>query len=187
MACLPPNRLADKIGSAGVALPGGRFAIRHESGDEAPPGGRGEIVYSGPNVMMGYAQSREDLARGDEAGGVLRTGDLGYLDDEGFLYITGRTKRIAKISGVRVSLDEVEAMLGAVAPAAVVAAPDDGVVVFTTCPDAELLAKVRRQLARDLAAAVKLLDFRVLAELPVLPNGKVDYARLTRMGDGDGS
>ena len=83
---------------------------RSPDGATLPAGEAGEIVYTGPNVMMGYAESRADLGLGDTHGDTLETGDLGYLDDEGFLFLTGRSKRIAKIAGLRISLDEVEAM-----------------------------------------------------------------------------
>jgi acyl-CoA synthetase (AMP-forming)/AMP-acid ligase II len=187
MACLPPDRLPEKLGSAGVPLEGGSFTIVDEQGSTRPIGERGEIVYMGPNVMVGYAQTRDDLAHGDQLGGVLHTGDLGYLDDEGFLYITGRTKRIAKVAGVRVSLDEIEARLSALGPVAATAAGDDGVMIFTTNADAALVEQARRQLARDLAAPFSLLTFRIIEDLPHLPSGKVDYAGLAPVGVDSGS
>ena len=76
------------------------------------------MVYEGPNVMLGYAMSRADLGKGDEMNGRLETGDLGRLDIEGFLYLTGRTKRFAKIAGYRLGLDEIEKELFAVCPVA---------------------------------------------------------------------
>ena len=78
----------------------------------------GTVVYEGPNVMLGYAMSRSDLGKGDEMKGRLETGDLGRLDAEGFLYLTGRTKRFAKIAGYRLGLDEIEQELTAVCPVA---------------------------------------------------------------------
>lgn len=184
MACLPPERLPQKLGSVGLALKGGTFRIVGEDGRELPTGQAGEIIYEGPNVMMGYAQSREDLARGDEQAGILRTGDLGYLDEDDFLYVTGRTKRIAKVSGVRVSLDDVEAMLASIAPVAVVEAPDDGIVVYTTHCDQVVVDDARRQLARDLAAALPLIKVNRVTDLPLLPSGKTDYGRLKERARG---
>ena len=60
---------------------------------------------------MGYAKKKEDLNKGDENKGKILTGDLGYKDDEGYYYITGRKKRISKIFGVRINLEDVEFLL----------------------------------------------------------------------------
>ncbi len=67
IAYVPFERLGEKVGSIGTTIPGGSLEL-----DPAT----GELVYTGPNVMMGYAESREDLARGDHLQGILRTGDL---------------------------------------------------------------------------------------------------------------
>lgn len=91
------NRSIEKVGSAGKVLPIGRVEINNE-----------EIVYYGNNVAMGYSNGYVDLIKGDEFNGKLRTGDIGYVDQDGYLYIKGRLKRIAKINGHRISLDEVE-------------------------------------------------------------------------------
>src|SRR5208283_5186684 len=106
IAILPAGEFERKKGSAGCAIPGGRLSIERQDGTMAEIGGEGEIIYRGPNVMMGYAERPEDLALGDDLRGVLPTGDLGYLDDEGYLFVTGRNKRIGKLFGLRVNLDE---------------------------------------------------------------------------------
>lgn len=69
----------DKIGSMGQVLEGGKIEIENE-----------EIIYVGPNVMMGYAENRADLARGDEYHGRLTTGERGFIDEDGFLFVIGR-------------------------------------------------------------------------------------------------
>ncbi len=158
IAYVPPERLADKPGSIGIAIPGGELSV-----DD------GELVYRGPNVMLGYATSRADLARGDELGGVLRTGDLGHHDDEGFFYVTGRAKRIAKVYGQRINLDEIEAAIDG--PAGAIAG-DDRIDVFTE----------RGADARALAGRFRLppraLRVHEIERLPVKSSGKVDYAAL---------
>jgi len=166
MTVLPPERMADKPGSAGRAIPGGSLAIAD-----------GEVVYSGPNVMMGYAESAADLARGDDLGGVLRTGDLGRLDDEGFLFITGRLKRIGKVFGVRVNLDDVERELAAHGAVAAVAG-DDKLHVFVEGADANAARSVRGELATFLDTHFTGLDVRGIDALPLLPTGKIDYRSL---------
>ncbi len=179
MACLPPDRVLEKLGSVGLPLDGGLFTILGDEGQELEPGLSGEICYAGPNVMMGYASCRDDVAKGDELGGRLHTGDLGYLDEEGYLFLTGRKKRIAKISGIRISLDEVEGMVAAIAPVAAVAAGDEGVVIFTTCADPEKVRQAHARLARDLGVPPRTIQVRRTAELPLLASGKVDYRKLT--------
>ena len=96
---VPPQFLAEKVGSIGIPIPGGRMCLNPDTG---------EIIYSGSNVMLGYAQSPDDLACGDELNGVLHTGDLGRQDESGFFYVTGRMRRFLKVHGQRLSLDEIE-------------------------------------------------------------------------------
>jgi acyl-CoA synthetase (AMP-forming)/AMP-acid ligase II len=166
IAVLPPDRLTDKPGSVGVAVPGGRLEIQD-----------GEIVYHGPNVMMGYAETAVDLARGDDLGGVLRTGDLGRLDAEGFLYITGRLKRIAKIFGVRVNLDDVERLLRGSGPVAATSG-DDRVTVWAEGLDAAGCAGLARRLGAELRVHWSGFDVRGIDRLPLLATGKIDYRAL---------
>ncbi|MEV4353180.1 AMP-binding protein [Nonomuraea sp. NPDC049625] len=166
IAVLPPDRLADKPGSAGPAIPGGRLTV-----DE------GEVVYHGSNVMMGYAETAADLARGDDLGGVLRTGDLGRLDSEGFLYLTGRLKRIAKIFGVRVNLDDVERLLRGSVPVAATSG-DDRVTVWAEGLDAAGRAGLARKLGAELRVHWSGFDVRAVDSLPLLATGKIDYRAL---------
>lgn len=101
MSYLPPEDILRKPGSAGIAIPGGRLYLERAENGEAD-----EIVYAGENVSLGYAAGREDLDKGDDNRGVLHTGDTGYLDEEGYLYITGRQTAFAKIHGRRINLQE---------------------------------------------------------------------------------
>jgi acyl-coenzyme A synthetase/AMP-(fatty) acid ligase len=174
ISCLDSARLADKPGSAGTALPGGRISVGapHAGGEDGP------ISYTGPNVMMGYATSRDDLTRGNDVY-ALDTGDLGRLDSDGFLYVTGRSSRFAKVMDRRVSLDDVEDCLGPPGSCAAVTAPDDDtlIVVFTTKRTTDLEAP-RRSLAEALGAPVSVFQVRQVSGIPLTINGKVDYAQL---------
>lgn len=179
MTCLPPARLAEKLGSAGVALPEARLSIRAETGEALPPGEAGEVFFTGPNVMMGYAEHRDDLALADTTGDTLATGDLGYLDADGYLFLTGRSKRIAKVAGLRISLDEVEAMVPELAAAAV-EVPAGTIALATTSGGADG-STAARALAKALRVPPKNVKIHHVAELPLLPSGKVDYGRLTAL------
>ena len=114
MAYLPPEKASEKIGAIGIAIPHGRFSLMDENGNViTTPQTTGELVFEGANVALGYAETGEDLAKGDDFHGKLLTGDVAMFDDEGFYYIVGRKKRFLKIFGNRVSLDECENLLKA--------------------------------------------------------------------------
>lgn len=182
MATVPAEKLAAKVGSAGPALPGGAFSIRLDDGSEtSDPEVVGEVLYRGPNVMMGYAETEAELAEGDVTGGVLATGDLGRLDADGYLHITGRLKRIGKIFGNRVNLDDLEQMLrGAgldIGAAAAMPAGDKVVIWLENCA-ADTRKAAAKALAEKLHLHVTGFDVRDIDALPLLPSGKIDYRSL---------
>ena len=179
IAILPPAELPGRAGSVGRAIPGGTLAIDVD-GRAADPGEIGEVVYRGANVMQGYAVERADLARGDDLHGELRTGDLGYLDPDGFLWITGRSRRIAKVFGLRLNLDEVEALARAAAPGLELAAIGDGdrVAVFVVGADPAHLAAVRQAIAARVGVHPTGVIVAALPSMPRLASGKIDYRRL---------
>lgn len=174
---VPPERLLDKVGSIGIPVPGGQMHV---------DGGSGELVYEGPNVMMGYATSRAELASGDEQRGVLRTGDLARVDADGFHYITGRAKRFLKISGNRVNLDEVEAMLSAAFGQQIACSgSDDDLVVFSHGGGAAAQDEVRRLVQARYKLFGGLVRCIHLEALPLLSSGKIDYPSLRQLaGEG---
>jgi acyl-coenzyme A synthetase/AMP-(fatty) acid ligase len=182
MAVLPHDAFPDRPGSVGWALPGGRFAVLGPDGAPLPPGTAGDIVYEGPNVMMGHAERAADLARGDAAGGRLATGDLGFLDADGALTLTGRAGRFAKVAGLRIALDRVEAMAAAVAPA--LAAERDGRLLVVVEGDAAAAAAVRALLAAALSLSPAVVETRAVAALPRLASGKPDRRALLTGRDG---
>lgn len=173
----PADALAAKLGSVGQAIPDGVLEVLGNDGTVCAAGEPGEIAYVGPNVMLGYAEGADDLALGDVQGGRLATGDIGYLDEEGFLFITGRLKRIAKAFGYRLNLDEIEAALagrGAVAAIAV----DDRVVVYCERWEPTAITEALAHVARLTHVHPSAFQFKVIEHLPVLPNGKIDYRAL---------
>lgn len=114
MGYLPAEDALRKCGSMGIAIPGGRFRLMEDKDVEiTEPDRTGELVYEGENVTMGYAACRAGLAKGDERGGVLFTGDMAMRDADGYYYITGRKKRFLKLFGMRVNMDEIERLLKA--------------------------------------------------------------------------
>jgi acyl-CoA synthetase (AMP-forming)/AMP-acid ligase II len=181
IACLDPADLPHRLGSVGTAVPGGTITIRPAPAHARAVPGEGTVHYRGPGVMLGYATSRADLCRGAEVD-VLDTGDLGYLR-EGYLYLTGRTKRIVKVLGVRTSLDDLERMVERAGhPAAVIRGPDD-VVVLVGAGDPAVHEQQRRQLAESLGVPSRHVAFRQVDRLPRTPGGKVDYRALAVVTD----
>lgn len=173
IAVLPPEQLPAKVGSVGFAIPGGSIAIESLDGQ---PAETGEIVYRGPNVMMGYAETRADLAQGDVLQGVLHTGDLGRLDEDGCLWVTGRLKREAKLFGLRVNLDELESMVRVHGPAAIISGADR---LRIYCEfDESLFAACRDELSSKLRIHSQAFEFRRVDRIPTNASGKIDYAAL---------
>lgn len=112
MGYLPAEKSLEKYGSMGIAIPGGKFKLIDVNGNDiTEPHVTGELVYYGPNVTLGYAESGQDLIKGDERFGELCTGDMAQFDEDGYYYIVGRKKRFLKIYGNRVNLDEVDRMI----------------------------------------------------------------------------
>jgi acyl-coenzyme A synthetase/AMP-(fatty) acid ligase len=112
MSYVPQDNTISKAGSIGIAIPGGEFWLENNNGSMInEPFNTGELVYRGENVTLGYSTCKEDLAKGDELGSILKTGDMANRDEDGFYYIVGRKKRFLKVYGNRVNLDEMEGLL----------------------------------------------------------------------------
>jgi long-subunit acyl-CoA synthetase (AMP-forming) len=126
-----------------------------------------EVICKGLNVFSGYAESRQDLFECEPVE-LLHTGDTGRLDDDGFLWITGRLSRMAKVNSQRVSLDELEQSLERASPAPVKCVSDDSFIyAFSTGEiDVEFL---------PIAARIKRIR---IDAIPLLSNGKTDYKQL---------
>jgi long-chain acyl-CoA synthetase len=186
-ACNPVDGVR-KLGTVGPALPGQRIEIRDEDGATLPTGQVGEVVISGPTVMRGYLNKPEATAE-TLVDGWLRTGDVGRLDEDGYLTIVDRVKDMIIRGGENIYPKEIEAVLTAVPgvlEAAVVGRPDDllgesPVAYVSLYPDArlsdeDLLEHCRRHLTR-----VKVPErIEILDGLPKNPVGKTDKPALRR-------
>lgn len=125
LSYLPPERLGDKLGSIGRGLPGTTLRVLDPEGHEVAPGETGEIVAEGDNIASGYWVP--DPARQGFRDGRLYTGDLATVDDDGFIFLKGRTSDFIKPSGHRISSKEIEDVLAElpdVVEAAVIGVPD---------------------------------------------------------------
>ena len=138
----------------------------------------GQLVYHGPSAMLGYCDNRTDLAAPDQLGGTVPTGDLGYERD-GFLYLTGRQSRFVKPLGRRIGLDALESVFSELAPAAVVGDATERAHVFLAAETGPEFEAVRRSLLDRFALLPEAITLHYGTELPHLPNGKIDYRRLS--------
>ena len=175
---LPAERALDKPGSVGIAVPGGEIELIDEQG--CPIEGAhvpGELVFRGENVALGYAERGEDLARGDDWQGELRTGDIAERDEDGFLYITGRLKRFIKVSGHRISLDEIdEQIMNDLHIRCVSSGEDDHLVIFVLSDeDADA---VRDTITRKMSVVRTSFRVEVIDGFPLNEAGKVLYGAL---------
>lgn len=174
---LDPRYTSEKIGSIGKAIPGGCLQVIQLGSDvELESDTVGELVYSGPNVMLGYAENRLDLVKSDELLGRLPTGDLAKVDQDGFYYVVGRIKRILKVYGRRVNLDEVEVLLKKQFGTVACQGLDDNLVIFTTgdneISDIKKFASIKFKLNHLGITVIKV------TEIPRLSNGKINYREL---------
>lgn len=167
MAYLPPDLAVDHPESIGVPVPGGAFRFEPVEGLAD-----GELVYSGPNVMLGYAEQPADLARGRDVH-ELRTGDLARRRPNGLYQVVGRRSRFVKIVGLRVDLGQVERIFADMGITAAAAGSDQGLVVAVEGDhDGRMLAKT---LAGTIGLPRAAVAIHTVDALPRLATGKVDY------------
>lgn len=165
MTTLPPDLAAEHPDTVGVPVPGSSIEID-----------RGEIVFRGPNVMLGYAHEPADLALGRTVD-VLRTGDLGELTPEGLLRVVGRTARFVKVLGHRIDLEGLERRLQEDGYDVRCAGRDGLVAVAVRAlAGAQRLETLRRGVARRCGLPRDAVRVVPVAEFPALENGKPDAA-----------
>lgn len=177
------SAVASLIGSVGKAYSDVELSIVNESGEHQLPGIRGEVVAKGMGQMAGYVPSIKQYA---EPNDCIHTGDIGYLDDEGHLFIDGRKNEMVKIFDQRIFPDDVANSLQKILdirPVAVVAttAAEPKLVAFieeasTLETDQSLKAQLRGKLAGHLIP----VRFERLSQLPSTANGKIDKIQLRK-------
>lgn len=177
-----------KIGSVGRAA-GPEIAIMDETGRLLASGERGEIMLRGPNMSRGYYND-EAATQAAFRDGWFRTGDLGYLDADGYLFIVGRIKDVINRGGQKISPLEVEEILlshPAVLEAGVFAVPhqklgENVAAVVVLRPNSEATSDQLRQFARKRLAAYKVPSLiRSVAALPKGASGKVKRNALAEL------
>lgn len=162
---VPPKMLAKKIGSIGIPIPGGGLSLSDE----------GELVYSGPNVMLGYAENISDLSNKNPPLNNLLTGDIATKDEDGFYYITGRLKRFVKLAGSRFSLDEIEIFLeNKFDHVFLVTGVDDKLIIITECLEYNK-SSIMESLQSKYSISRGFIKVKYVNKITRTPNGKKDY------------
>jgi acyl-CoA synthetase (AMP-forming)/AMP-acid ligase II len=166
-----------KIGSIGKPIPKCKMWIENSKGVKIDKINEiGELVIKGKNVCMGYAKNIRDLRKPDTNKGILKTGDLAYIDKDGFFYLKGRKSRVIKIFGNRFSLDEIEEQM-----------QKKGISIACTVKNEEFYIYYESELKKnDILKNITLItkqnkiNFKLilLKKFPRKSNGKINYKKL---------
>ena len=180
-ACMNPLTNAGFNGSIGLPIPSTRLEVLDDDGNEVALGEIGEICIYGPQVMKGYWNRPEATAETMTPNGSLRTGDMGYMDEEGYAYITDRKKDMILVSGFNVypnELEDVAASHPGILEAAAVGVPDaksgEVVKMFLVRKDPSLTKEQFIKYCREQLTGYKIprfIEFR--DELPKTNVGKI--------------
>jgi acyl-CoA synthetase (AMP-forming)/AMP-acid ligase II len=170
MAYLPQEDLLTKAASIGKPIKNGRFDIDTDTS---------ELIYYGPNVFGGYATCAADLSTWHSTN-KLYTGDVARMDEDGHYYITGRIKRIIKLVGTRLNLDEVELILkNALGGQTVVCTGiNDKYLLVSYVNDQLEDATIKKILMDKLHIHPTSVQVKHIAAMPLTPNGKIDYSTI---------
>lgn len=177
MAYLSPDLALSRPSAIGRPIPGGSFTI--ESAEDSHD--VGELVYRGPNVMMGYAHGPDDLALGKTVES-LHTGDLARRAPDGLYEIVGRTSRFVKMYGLRVDLQRIESALSSSGITAFCTNDDDRLVVAAAGAHTE--RDVQRIAAETAGVPTSAVHAVTVDELPLLTSGKPDYQAVRELAGG---
>ena len=184
---------AHKDGSLGKAMPNVDFKIVDESGKELPRGEVGEIAFKSGAIMLGYYQD-EEATKNCIIDGYLHTGDLGYIDEDGFIFFKSRKKRVVKVSGVAVFPSEVEQLIESmpeITACAAIRIPDQKlqsalkvfVVATKVFDETELKEKILETCRKYLIRWSVPTEIEFRKELPLTMLGKVDFKKLQEEED----
>ncbi len=178
---LEPEYFWSKMGSIGKSIPTVNIKVLDENGHILPPNHVGELVAEGPNIMQGYYQDPESTNRVLNHHGY-HTGDLGYYDQDGFLYVTGRKDNILKVGGHRINPQEIEDVLlssGLLAEVAILGQPDKllgtCLIALATPIDAGCsLESIYQFCGSNFPPYKRPKSIKFISRLPKQASGKID-------------
>ena len=184
LSYLKPDKLLEKIGSIGKAIPGVELTVRNEKGKACKPGEVGEIVAQGDNIMVGYWNQPEETGKVINKDG-LHTGDLARVDEDGYFYIISRASDMIKSGAHRISpkeIEEVFAEFPGLVESAVVGIPDEilgeAIVAYIVVKDKIDYKEFRKHLRLNLAPFKIPKEIIEINSLPKTPSGKIKKFQL---------
>lgn len=190
LSYLPPHLAGEKMGSIGKGIPGVTLDVLNSDGMPVKPGEVGEITAIGDNIMKGYYNDPEETAAVIQNGRYY-TGDLATVDEEGYIYVVGRSKNIIKSGGYRISPNEIEESilsLDEVFGCVVVGIPDDIMgeavvaVVQSADTDRDNVSKKIFSLCNATLPSYKTpKDVMFIDEYPLNSSNKIDRHQLKAM------
>lgn len=177
----------NRPGSTGKPIPGVQVRIEHlESGELCNPGEIGRILVKGPSVMNGYYNDPEQTSEALRDG-WYNTGDMGYLDEDGYLWHSGRFKRFVKIGGEMVSLVKVENTLEKYLPTGVSCCVVDvqdevkGSSIIATVTIEVNKSEILKKMGEELPNIALPKHFIVIRDLPMMGTGKIDFRSVSKI------
>jgi acyl-[acyl-carrier-protein]-phospholipid O-acyltransferase/long-chain-fatty-acid--[acyl-carrier-protein] ligase len=178
---------ADRPGSIGKAIPGVSVRIEdYETGEDCPACKTGKILVKGDLVMKGYFEDLEETSIRMRKG-WYDTGDMGYIDEDGYIWHAGRLRRFAKIGGEMISLVKVETIIEKLLPeevqCCVVEIPDPvkGALIAVAVTSKIDEKNIMKAMGKKLPNIALPRYFLVFKDMPVLGSGKIDFRAVTEM------
>lgn len=173
MAYIPITKLPKKINSIGKAIKGGKFSIRNKFGNIIKNYQKGSIYYHGKNVTVGYCENVFDLQKKIVKKEILNTGDYGYMDNDGFVFLNGRIDRIIKVYGHRLNLADIEDTLNTNNIKSVAFSSNNLIRIY--CMSFKSKKELEKMIKNNLNINFNLFKIFKINKIPINKNMKIIY------------
>ena len=164
--------------SIGKEIPGGKIWLENKFKKKINLiNENGELIYKGKNVSLGYATNIKDLNKGNVNNSILRTGDIGYRDKDGYYYLVGRKDRFVKINGLRINLSEVEDIISKMNIKSMCLKGDYNKILIYVL-EKNKIEILKKNLSKSLNMHPSSFTIQIIKEFPLNMNYKTSYKKL---------
>ncbi|WP_166638765.1 AMP-binding protein [Paraglaciecola marina] len=178
---LPPDQVFEHSDCIGIAIYGGSLTLHDDKEKEITDSGvAGELIYRGPNIMMGYALGQNDFAS-MEYMEALHTGDIALRKSNGLFKIIGRVSRFVKPFGIRVNLDDIQNNLSNTDAIVAVTGNDEKILVVIQTENETLISSISHQISLSYTLPLEVFQIEMVSTIPRLSNDKFDYKYLLKL------